>query len=444
MLIECPFCHTRAQVLESQEGAKVRCGDCGRVYAARPAGVARKAKESNPMPYVLGGGLVVVAAILFAVINNNKPAPRRDEPTTQKEELVNDSRGWESEAAMAVRGLYEAAKEGNRTRLVNRIAGEQVLNLEIAAAAVEGYEGPAPSSDVIWADLKGFQRTPLLEAWADSMMDASDINAPVNWTPYDGGVKSQDGDEYVLHISCTPSSGGTKAKIFEWIMIREGATIRAASWNEYIDPETIKREFNKRKKGIEKVTLSDGSRVFERQPEPLAHLEGTSPELIAEMEELFAIILNLDLTTEIGDAKNRLEEIGKPAIPMLLTGLYEIPLENEDQARQVQNIVDALRRITGNFFGFEPLLLVGSSMGTTEERRTSSIKQWFAWWYTNGKKFEVAEKVDVLAEVLGEISKSDQDYIRLRGTPEEKEWLRAELEKAELRKAELKKAQDEK
>ena len=335
---------------------------------------------------------------------------------------------------MAVRGLYEAAKSGNRTRLVNRIAGAQILERELAAAAVEGYEGPPPSSDVAWADLKGFQRTPLLEAWADSMMDASDPNAPVNWTPYDGGVQSQSGAEYVLHISCTPAGGGSQAKVFEWIMIREGATIRAASWGEYIDPETIKREFNKRKKGIEKVTLSDGSRVFERQPEPLDHLEGTAPELITEMEALFATIINLDLTTEIGDAKDRLEEIGKPAIPMLLTGLYEIPLDTEDQARQVQNIVDTLRRITGNFFGFEPLLLVGSSMGTTEERRTSSIKQWFAWWYTKGKKFEVAEKVDVLGEVLGGISKEDQDYITRFGTPEEKEWLKAQLEKAAVEK----------
>ena len=148
------------------------------------------------------------------------------------------------------------------------------------------------------------------------------------------------------------------------------------------------------------------------------------------MEALFATIINLDLTTEIGDAKGRLEEIGKPAIPMLLTGLYEIPLDTEDQARQVQNIVDTLRRITGNFFGFEPLLLVGSSMGTTEERRTSSIKQWFAWWYTKGKNFEVAEKVDVLAEVLGEISKEDRDYITRFGTPEEKQWLKDQLEKA--------------
>ncbi|MDG1500405.1 MAG: hypothetical protein P8R48_10585 [Planctomycetota bacterium] len=430
MLIECSFCHTRAQILESQEGAKVRCGDCGRTYVARPAGVARKAKESNPMPYVLGGGLVVVGAILFSVISNNKPAPRRVEPTVEEEVVSNDTLGWESEAAMAARGLYEAAKGGNRTRLVNRIAGEQVLAREIAAAAVEGYEGPAPSSEVVWGDLKGFQRTPLLESWADSMMDTSDENAPVNWTPYDGGVKSQNGAEYILHISCTPAGGGSKAKVFEWIMIRDGATIRAASWDEYIDPATVKQEFKKRNKGIEKVTLSDGSRVFERQPEPLEHLEGTPAELITEMDALFATITNLDLTTEIGVAKDRLEEIGKPAIPMLLTGLYEIPLDTEDQARQVQNIVDTLRRITGNFFGFEPLILQGSSMGTTEERRTSSIKQWFAWWYSKGKKFEVAAKEDVLAEVLGEISKEDQDYITRFGTPEEKQWLKDQLEKA--------------
>ena len=74
--------------------------------------------------------------------------------------------GWDSDAVLAVRNLYDSARDGNRTRLINRIAGEAVLATEQANAAVEGYEGLAPSSETPWATLKGFERTPLLEAWA--------------------------------------------------------------------------------------------------------------------------------------------------------------------------------------------------------------------------------------------------------------------------------------
>ena len=109
-------------------------------------------------------------------------------------------------------------------------------------------------------------------------------------------------------------------------------------------------------------------------------------------------------------AKLRLQEIGKPAMPRLLTGLYEIPLDDIDNARRVQNIVSVMRKITDQYFGFEPLTLVGSAMGTTEERRASSIKQWFAWWYRNGEAFTEVVKEDAL-----------NDLIEM--TPEDKAWL---------------------
>lgn len=416
MLIECPFCHTRAQVQESQEGAKVRCGDCGRIYGARPAGAARSSSNANPMPFVIGGALVVVAAILFSVINNHEGPPRKA-PESKKIVRVNSSMGWDSEAVLAVRNLYDSARDGNRTRLINRIAGEAVLAAEQANAAVEGYEGLAPSSETPWATLKGFERTPLLEAWADSMMDTTDANAPVNWIPFEGGIEQQAGNKFVMHIQCTPSNGGTKAKVFEWVMLKEGETMRASAWGEYIDPESIKISYKSRMKGIEKKTLSDGSRVHERQPEPLAHLDDTPQELRDEIESLFVTIIDMNLTKEISRAKNRLVEIGKPVIPRLLTALFELPIDpangTDEDERMVQNVVDVLRDITGQFFGFEPLLLEGSSMGTTLERQESSIKQWFAWWYKNGKRFEIAKKEDALEAALGELSAEDKRWLEM-------------------------------
>ena len=118
----------------------------------------------------------------------------------------------------------------------------------------------------------------------------------------------------------------------------------------------------------------------------------------------------MDLTREATAARNELVEIGRPAIPPLLTKLYEIPLETEEQSIQVNQVVVALREITGQEHGYRPREFLGAATGTTRERRESAIKQWFAWWWRNQKKFTSFEAEDAL-----------EDLIEL--TDEEKAWL---------------------
>ncbi len=107
-------------------------------------------------------------------------------------------------------------------------------------------------------------------------------------------------------------------------------------------------------------------------------------------------MIDLDLTKEASRAQTEMERIGRPAIPILLTGMYEIPLDTEDHSIQVNIIVQTLRSITGQYFGYKPQELVGSGLGTSKERRDSSIKQWFAWWYRKKDKFTEKEVVDGL------------------------------------------------
>lgn len=398
MLIECPFCHARAQLPESKEGSKVRCGECGRVYGARPVGRGKGSSSTNPTPFIVGGLIVVVGAVLYAVINNNKSDPVAvPQPTTQAtEEPV--SEGWQAPAVQAAAKLHAAAATGNRTTLLARLDGERV------------YEARKAEDDKAWSDLEGFERSALLEAYVDELMDESNEDAVAKWKPYDGRVVQDNAGELTLRLECTPVAGGPESRTFEWLMLEDGERFKAAAWGRYIDPKQAAKAAKRKPKGYEKKTLSDGSVVLEREPEPLPYLDSTPDELRAEIEDLYAKIIDLSLTKEMSQAMLRLQEIGKPAVPRLLTGLYETPLEDFDDARKVQNIVIVLRKITSQRFGYEPLTLVGSQMGTTEERRQSSIKQWFAWWYRKGSKFEVAEKHDAL-----------DDMIEM--TPEEKAWL---------------------
>ena len=69
-----------------------------------------------------------------------------------------------------------------------------------------------------------------------------------------------------------------------------------------------------------------------------------------------------------------------------------------------------LRRITGQYFGYKPQALQGSGLGTTEERRMSSIKQWFAWWYRKGARFEKKVVEDGL-EGLIELTEKEKRWL---------------------------------
>jgi predicted Zn finger-like uncharacterized protein len=398
MLIECPFCHARAQISDSKEGSKVRCGECGRVYGARPVGRASGSSGTNPTPFIIGGLIVVFGAVLFAMINKNKPSPVTKPPPATQETKIADTTGWLAPAVQAATKLHTAAAAGNRTTLLARIDGQTVWE------ARKGDEDPG------WTELEGFERSAKLEGFVDELVDTETQDSIANWKPFDGHIVQEESNTITLRLDCTPTAGGPESRIFEWRMTEDGDRFKALAWGRYIDPKELAKAAKKKSKGYEKKTLSDGSVVLERQPEPLAHLEDTPQELRDEIDELYTKIIDLSLTKEMSAAMMRLQAIGKPAVPRLLTGLYETPLEDFDDARKVQNIVIVLRKITAQRFGYEPLTLVGSQMGTTEERRQSSIKQWFAWWYRKGKKFEVAEKHDAL-----------EDIIEL--TPEEKAWL---------------------
>ncbi|MEX1026293.1 MAG: zinc-ribbon domain-containing protein [Planctomycetota bacterium] len=429
MLIQCPACKANADVPTSKEGAKVRCGECGRVYAALPlGGRTRVASGTNNGLYI---GLGVAAAVLLLFVVLSKTGGKDDLPVVDAGEAPVaaatgpvDETGWNSEIVQLTRRLHRAAAERDEGVLLGLIAPVHVSAWRAMQAAAEPpAEAPAeaPNTDEQAGTLD--LETALVSARAlttDAQAevaraaiadlttgDSKDLVA--DWEPYDGSVANLTDAYAVVHLAVTPREGGTEKRTVEWELVRDGGRWKAFRWERWYSDAEKKHLRKKRSSGYEKVTLSDGSQVFEREPEPLAHLEDTPPDLRARIDELFPQLIN-DEPRIYTTARRELVAIGKPAVPKLLTGLYEIPLDTEEHAIQVNAIVVTLRDITGQNFFFKPLTLVGSAMGTTEERRQSAIKQWFAWWYRKGEKFTEKETSDALDDLI-ELSDKDKAWL---------------------------------
>ena len=378
MLIECPFCHTRAKLPESKEGAKVRCAECSKVYRAREllAGGRKQSTGSSSGPII---AVIVVAVIgLGAVIvMNQSDTPARVKAAPAKAvvdkavEPAADPTGWESDLVQFVVQLHAKARQRDTEALRSMIDASQI---------------DLGSDEEPWqpfADLDEAGREERVELILDALIDRTDTGTVADWVPYDGNVIQEDDDQAIVKVSASPAEGGTTKRVVEWHLVRAGEGWQASGFEEWL----TEAEKRRRARGFQVVKLSDGSVVAEREPEPLEHLEDTPPELRERIDQLMITLLDLDLTTQSAKASAELAEIGKPAIPALLTHLFENKLNGEDDSIRANIAVVVLRDITDQFFGYQPMAFVGSSMGTTEERRISAVRQWFAWWYRKGAAF---------------------------------------------------------
>lgn len=393
MLIECPACGARAKLPESKEGAKVRCGACDRVYVARAPGArnVRSGSRQGLMVGLLAGGLVLVV-LAYWVYNRGETAVAAPPPVTEEvaeSAPAPDTEGWNSPPVRAVRDFYDVVRAYDAGQLAQLLAPDEVWAQTTNASLTEGQ----PRVEALdFAGLNELERDQALDAVVQDLLEPDGGEDFARWKPVDGQVVDGDETHATVHleVDLDDSAAPFESKTMAFRLELRSGEWKVAGWARYVSPEEALRARAARAKSYEKVELADGSVVFEAEPKPLGHLEDTPLELRERIDELYEKLIDLDLTTEATRAREELVEIGKPAIPVLLTGLYEIQLEDPDDAIRANNVVIALRDITGEYHGYEPMELAGSTTGTTRERRESSIKQWFAWWYRKGSRFEAA------------------------------------------------------
>ena len=415
MQIQCPNCRSRATLPDHKEGAKVRCGECGRVYAAYAPGARRASSGSPGIGLILGvvaGAAALGLAIFLATGSGKKKEPgttRAAAAPAAEPEAIEDTSGFGAQVVQVAARLHEAVFTYDEKAVRDQLFGARIWAAERAAEADPESDVPplAPAEFFLEDDVA---RDAHYRRWVEDLVRGEGRELVGEWEPYDGEVVELSDDEALVRLALAPRAAGYEKRQIEWRLAKDAGQWKVFAWERYFSPEELAAMERKRKKGYERVELSDGSQVLERQPEPLEHLEDTPQELRERIDSLYATLIDLDLTKEAAAAMRELVEIGRPAIPVLLTGLYETPLESEAQAIQANLIVQTLRNITGESFGYKPQVALGSGVGTTEERRQSAIKQWFAWWYRKQNVFTEKQSEDGL-EGLIELTEKEKRWL---------------------------------
>jgi len=408
MLIECPFCHAQANLPASKEGAKVRCPECEKVYMAREHGKPRASKGPNPLHIVLGAVGAGVALLLVFVLSRGgdepatvaKAAPKEAPAPAPREDLT----GWDSAPVKAVRALYDQATPGNEASLTARLAPERYAQwrVEQHAAALEAGETPAGPAPRPWAELDTLERSELLSAAARGLLEGAGDDVAALWLPYDGKVVEEGDEEAVVHVTVAGRAEELKAKsvTMEWKLVRTPAgDWKVWSWGRYVSPEELAAKRSSRTREITRVELEDGTRLYQADPRALPHLEDTPPELAKRIDEAVARMLDFKLKPRENNlAADELVAIGKPALPILLTALYENKIVDDDSLAKAVKIHHTMREITGYDPGF-PVNVLGPD---SEMKRDVAVRAWFAWWLRKGEeRFEErAEGEDLLDTMI--------------------------------------------
>lgn len=398
MIIQCPSCKTQAQLPDSKEGAKVRCGSCGKVYVARPKGSRAGSKSKDNSSTMIIGGVVVVAALIIGLMaqggGKGPPPPPPEETVEVEPEPEGDMIGWNSEGVLAARKLHTLLTSEDPIRLSQLLHGPKTyarVGEDLIAAASE--ENPADPRTP-WLGLVGTERLVFLGDVARDMIDGQGRELFHQWNPYHGWVEADDegvggGMTVRLKLAHKDTSLGESDRHVEWHLSRENGVLKAWNWLRWISPEEAAKRGRRGAGKIERKTLSDGSQVIEGKIRPIAYDLDVPPEMRKRINDLIARLIDPDGTKTFA-IQNELREIGKPAIAPLMTQLATIPLDSIDNATALNLVHLSLQAITGYQTSFQ----AHAALGTTKERQDSGLKQWFGWFDRRYKGFRGRPKVD--------------------------------------------------
>jgi hypothetical protein len=125
------------------------------------------------------------------------------------------------------------------------------------------------------------------------------------------------------------------------------------------------------------------NKLPEGEPKTIDWLAGTSEAQKAEIERHMRDLFDTKNPARSGSASQGLTNIGKNAIPKLLSEFVSLDLKKEDDIIR-GNIVDrTLAVMTDQEMGFDVAAHQGSGMIPPSEARLRAIRRWFGWWEKN-------------------------------------------------------------
>jgi len=333
---------------------------------------------------VIGGGaVVIVAAIILAT--GKEPPPAKPAPVATAPDI-----GWNHERVKDVRKWAAAVAADDRIALA----------ITTDLDAFQRRFGLGENRMV--STMSGDERTKLKDEILEALATHEDTKVLREFEPYDGrlvdaSMADASAGRVSLAVSARPEAreryASPDAVIELSFTTRDGKTLVDGFSVTSPPRPKVERPVRQRTKHdkIAKPQAREvevGGRkvkVFEAEIVPLDHLPDTPPELREEIDRLVNELIRTDsdfLPRHRTKVKNRLAEIGKPAVPRLLTRFNDIKADTPDGIAKLTQIDALLRDMSGQAFGFSPAHnTVLISPEQNEQARTSALKQWYAWWY---------------------------------------------------------------
>lgn len=435
-VIACPQCGTQYRVPESAMESKLTCKNCRRSFFPKTS--TRKPRHRNQAaPYIALGSVAIVAIVIGIVISNLGPSEVKLVEKAPVQQSVNT--GWTNPRVQRVVEWAKAiATESDF--VLNRSSDFASLQNVLGVSEDEpwgstGGDDRANLEKAILAELKSGDRTLIFREFqpeegeldTEAMATADHGVVLLQLPPREGTVYHEMAQEHEAksklgywkgaeaQVRVAFAMAGPELKVTGWEVVkqpRKPAPKSSHKPHEKIAaPETVERKFGE-------ATI----KVTESELVPLDHLADTPPELRAEIDGLIETLMDVE-TVRYNRAIMRLEKIGRPAIPRLLNKMYEVKPVTKDDREGLKRVISAMTSLSGMQFGYNVADRESLLIGGTPQERTSSLKQWYAWWYKYHDQ-----------DFTSAIDKEDDESLFL--TEEEKAALKksAEGESQETRK----------
>lgn len=368
MLIACPFCKTEAQISEDLEGSKVKCPKCAKTYQAR-AKRERGDAVLTPMRVVLAA-LVVPIVGGFAIYVANRTA----DDTPPAAQAAATERPTTAPAAPALAPAASAPAAPAVPWNTEALDGVRALLAAIGSADVQ-----RTASTLAGAEARERAR---------ALVQASDEFAFGNWKPGELRITAQDAATSTVAATLISRENASVTSAWEFRLTKDGGRWKVVDWSRTATDTPASAASKKAGSGDARDAAA-GAMQVDVAPRHLEHLASTPPEQRAEIEGLYAKMIDLSLSpTENVRASDRLAELGKPALPVLLNGILDTRCVDVDSMSKVVLINQTLQRITDHTTVFAP----GPNATKVEELRLETVKSWFSWWGYSGERFQTKPK----------------------------------------------------
>lgn len=421
--VVCPKCSAAYRVPEDFLDERMTCKSCKSVFTPRT--VLSKVRRPRKKDYsgLVAAGVGAVLLVVALIVINSVQGVEKKKPATQPfvasldmlhpawmawERFCDAMQSKDQIALLSALDIeaYYKHKAGKKTKPYDRLEESEIK-------AWKDQEAESLFTDPQWLMLREFKPSGL-NTYPDTPKDVQKLEFESMMAPGDDRWKGYGIIEVVTAI--------TKAGLWK---VRSFKIVKEPRQKAVAKPKGKFGYHKKLGKGkMTTVTDSTGKAVTVRtiDPQPLEHLEDTPKPLRKEIDQLLEALKDPNLPARrLIDTRRRLEQIGAPAIPRILTQFYETRTEGvsgstlQDNLNFINLLTRILRTVTMHSgFGFAPAREEGGALGISDKMRQIALKGWFGWYSSFGwkrdnayydKKRKEAEEEDIGIEEWGEHKK---------------------------------------